>query len=489
MIKLEELSASELGFLVNEGKIKPKEVVKYFEERILKRNESINAYVYTKFEEAYEVAFKQEKLLKEGKKLGPFAGVPYALKDFLPNKIGWTNSHGGVKCLVALDEFNSAFNEAMEKAGGIPLGKTNAPSYGFRGTTDNKMYGPTSTPFNLKYNAGGSSGGSAAAVADGLALIAEGGDAGGSIRIPANYCNLYGFKAGIGTIPNIVRPDGFGTTHPYCFNGGLTKTVLDAAILLNYMKGYNPFDPFSNNNDIDYVKEMNKDISKMKIAYTTDFGIFEVEESLKNQFLKALDNFKKLDVTIEEVKFNFKHSAMDMANAWCYGITVDCAIELNLAKDKGIDLLNDHKDDFPQEFIYWKNKCDELGIMDLYNFNLVRTDVLDEFERVFSNYDFIISPVTCLSGILNQNDNNTKGPTKINGFDVEPLIGWTQTFLANFTGHPAASIPGGIGDENIPFGIQIISKKHHEGDLLALSRAYECKNPWRHLYNIALERK
>lgn len=243
MIKLEELSASELGFLVNEGKIKPKEVVKYFEERILKRNESINAYVYTKFEEAYEVAFKQEKLLKEGKKLGPFAGVPYALKDFLPNKIGWTNSHGGVKCLVALDEFNSAFNEAMEKAGGIPLGKTNAPSYGFRGTTDNKMYGPTSTPFNLKYNAGGSSGGSAAAVADGLALIAEGGDAGGSIRIPASYCNLYGFKAGIGTIPNIVRPDGFGTTHPYCFNGGLTKTVLDAAILLNYMKGYNPFDP------------------------------------------------------------------------------------------------------------------------------------------------------------------------------------------------------------------------------------------------------
>lgn len=120
------------------------------------------------------------------------------------------------------------------------------------------------------------------------------------------------------------------------------------------MKGYNPFDPFSNNNDIDYVKEMNKDISKMKIAYTTDFGIFEVEESLKNQFLKALDNFKKLDVTIEEVKFNFKHSAMDMANAWCYGITVDCAIELNLAKDKGIDLLNDHKDDFPKNLFIGK---------------------------------------------------------------------------------------------------------------------------------------
>ena len=280
MIKLEELSASELGFLVNEGKIKPKEVVKYFEERILKRNESINAYVYTKFEEAYEVAFKQEKLLKEGKKLGPFAGVPYALKDFLPNKIGWTNSHGGVKCLVALDEFNSAFNEAMEKAGGIPLGKTNAPSYGFRGTTDNKMYGPTSTPFNLKYNAGGSSGGSAAAVADGLALIAEGGDAGGSIRIPASYCNLYGFKAGIGTIPNIVRPDGFGTTHPYCFNGGLTKTVLDAAILLNYMKGYNPFDPFSNNNDIDYVKEMNKDIEVNAIVPKV------VTEKVKNRLLE-----------------------------------------------------------------------------------------------------------------------------------------------------------------------------------------------------------
>ena len=488
-MKLEELSASELGCLVNEGHIKPTEVVKYFEKRIKERNKSINAYVYTKLEEAYEYAKLQDKMLYDGKKLGPFAGVPYALKDFLPNKIGWTNSHGGVNCLVCTDIANSVFYEAMHQAGGIPLGKTNAPSYGFRGTTDNKMYGPTSTPFNLKYNAGGSSGGSAAAVADGLCLIAEGGDAGGSIRIPASYCNLFGFKAGIGTIPNIVRPDAFSTTHPYCFNGGLTKTVLDAAILLNYMQGYNPLDPNSFECRVDYVKEMDKEISKFKIAYTADFGIFALDDLSKKQFLASLNHFKKLGIELSEVKFDFKHSAYDMANAWCYGITIDCAIELNLLKNKGTDLLNDHKDDFPEEFIYWKNKCDKLGIMDLYDFNLVRTDVLDEFERVFSNYDFIISPVTCVSGISNQNDKNTKGPSKINGVDVEPLIGWTQTFLANFTGHPAASIPAGINEEKVPFGIQIISRKHHEGDLLALCRQYEKINPWRQNYKLALERK
>ena len=487
MIKLEELSASELGTLVNEGKIKPTEVVKYFEKRIKERNESINAYVYTKFDEAYMLAKRQEELLASGHNLGPFAGVPYALKDFLPNKIGWLSSHGGVKCLVALDTINSSFNEAMERAGGIALGKTNAPSYGFRGTTDNKMFGPTSTPFNPLYNAGGSSGGSAAAVCDGLALIAEGGDAGGSIRIPASYCNLFGFKAGIGTIPNLVRPDAYSTSHPYCFNGGLTKTVLDSAILLNYMKGFNPLDPNSYFDQTDYVKEMYKDVSKMKIAYTADFGIFELEPSVKKQFLDTIDRFKNLGLEISEHKFNFKHSALKMANAWCYGITIDCAIELNLLKENGIDLLKDHKCDFPDEFIYWKNKCDQLGIMDLYEFNLIRTDVLDEFEEVFKNFDFILSPISSIPAILN--DENTKGPTSINGHEVEPLIGWTQTFLANFTGHPAASIPAGLDKYGVPFGLQLISRKHNEADLFAISRAYEEKYPWHQFYKIALERK
>ena len=102
--KLELYSASELGQLVNERKIKPSEVIEYFKNRILERNPSINAFVYTKFDEAMELALKQDQMLLEGKYIGPFAGVPFGLKDFLPNKPGWSSSHGGVCCLVNIDE-------------------------------------------------------------------------------------------------------------------------------------------------------------------------------------------------------------------------------------------------------------------------------------------------------------------------------------------------------------------------------------------------
>ena len=181
---LEALSAAELGREIGTGHITPTEVIEHFVRRIEARNPSLNAFVYTKFEYALAEAKKLEARLARGEEIGPFAGVPFALKDFLPSKTGWTNSHGGVRSLIREDPFDSEFCRAMEAAGGIAVGKTNAPAFAFRGTCDNKLYGPTSTPFDTRYNSGGSSGGSAAAVADGLVPIAEGSDGGGSIRCP-----------------------------------------------------------------------------------------------------------------------------------------------------------------------------------------------------------------------------------------------------------------------------------------------------------------
>lgn len=489
MLDLSRMSASEIGSLVNKKILKPSDVIKYFINRINERNSSINAFVDTDFKYALDKAYELDKEQEMGKYLGPFAGVPFAMKDFLPSKPGFKSTHGGVKCLISIDEYYSGFTKAMEELGGIAIGKTNAPSYGFRGVTDNKMFGPTKNPFNLEYNPGGSSGGSAAAVADSLVPIAEGGDAGGSIRIPASFTNLYGFKAGIGTIPSVNRPDAFSASHPYCFGGGVTKSVEDAAILLSKMSYYDPKDPLSRPQNKDYCSEMKKDVSHLKIAYTKDFDLFNLDNNIKKSFDEAISKIKAMGFICDEVHFNFKHTANEMADAWCMGITIDPTIELNNMKKNGMDLLRDHSDDFPEEFIYWKDKCDNITIDDLYNFNLVRTDVLDNLEEIFKDYDFIISPVSCIYGIKNMDDRNTKGPSEINGVKIEPLIGWTETFLVNFSGHPAASIPAGIGLDNIPFGIQAISRKYEEDKLLALSYAIEKKYPWNKLYDIALERE
>ena len=487
-MKLELLSASELGELVNAKKIKPTEVIKYFIDRINARNASVNAFTYTMFDYALEKAKEYDVRIEKGEYLGAFAAVPFGLKDFLPSKKGWTSSHGGVKCMITTDEENSVFCSAMESLGGIAIGKTNAPSFGFSCTTFNKMYGITKSPFNSEYNSGGSSGGSAVAVADGMLLIAEGGDAGGSIRVPASFNNLFGFKAGVGTIPSVTRPDAFSASHPYCFGGGLTKTVKDAAILLEAMSKYDSLDPLSRPKTQNFAKDYKQDVSGKKIAYTVDFDIFSVEKSVKDKFLKEMENLKSLGFDVTPVHFDFKYTALELARFWCMGRTVDPAIELNLLKQNGVDLLKNNKDDFPEEFVYWKERCDELTIMDLYDFNLARTNVLDEFERVFKDYDYILSPTTAVHGIKNDVVFKTKGPDVIEGAKVDALVGWCETYLANFSGHPAASIPFGTID-GIPFGVQAITKKFRDLDLLSFASKIEDLKPWRDDYSLALDRE
>lgn len=489
-MKLEYLSALEIGELVNNKKITPKEVLDYFINRIESRNKSINAFVYTKYDYAYKEAEKLQKRLDRGEYCGVFAGVPFALKDFLPSKKGWTHSFGGVKCMETVDECSSLFCQIMEENGGIAIGKVNAPAYGFRGVTDNLMYGATSTPFNTEYNAGGSSGGSASAVADGLVPIAEGGDAGGSIRVPASCNNLVGFVAGFGSIPMVNRPDAYSATHPYCVEGGLVKTIDDAIMLYKLMAKYNPLDPYNNmilRNPIDFDKELKRD-KLLKIAYTLDFDIFEVEEDVKNKVLEAIFNFKKLGYEVDLVHFNFKHTANELSEEWCKGITIDCAIELNHLKEKGIDYLKTNKIDFPNEFIHYKELCDKLTIEDLYKFNLARTDVLDNFEKVFESYDLIASPIMCTKHIKNEEKGKTKGPKTINGKPVESLVGWCETFLVNFVSYPAISIPIGLID-NLPIGMQLIGKKFNEAIVLKAAKDYEKKFPWMDNFNIAFNRK
>lgn len=483
---LESLSAAEIGKLVNDRIIAPSTVVKYFSERIKKFNPQINAFVYTKIDEALEQAKILENRLKNGENLGPFAGVPFALKDFLPSKKGWTHSHGGVKSLIKQDEYDSMFCKAMEEAGGIAIGKTNSPAYGFRGLCDNKLYGPTCNPFNIKYNSGGSSGGSAAAVAGGLIPIAEGGDAGGSIRIPAAWCNCYGYKASIGTIPSVCRPDAWAATHPFCFNGGLTKTVEDAAILLNHMAKYDPRDPFSRYlGDVDFTKEMNKSIKGLKIAFTPDFDIFSVDKEVADKVFEAAKKLEQAGAKVDLVHFNIKYTAKEIAEAWCKSICLDTAIELELDKQNGFDIIKDHRDELPEEFIYWNEKVANSNMIDYYKINLIRTNLLDAQQDIFDNYDIIISPTTACLPVLNSDDKNTLGPAKINNVDVEQLIGFTETFIFNFTGNPAASIPVGLSKNKLPIGMQIVGKRFNDSDVLAVSKTFENICPWRDNYKLS----
>src|SRR5713101_2633653 len=239
------VSAAELASRIRRREISPVELMRATIERIERRNSSLNAFVYLDPDQAMDRARAAEAAVTSGATLGPLHGVPAAMKDLFDFKPGWPSTFGGVRALrdQVIDAY-CPYAERMERAGAILVGKTNSPVMGLRGIADNYLFGPTRNPFDLTRNAGGSSGGSAAAVADGLVPFAEGTDAGGSIRIPAAWCNLVGFKASFGRNPVVIRPNAFGGSMPFMGEGPISRTVEDAALAQSVLAAYDPRDPF-----------------------------------------------------------------------------------------------------------------------------------------------------------------------------------------------------------------------------------------------------
>ena len=276
--ELAYMSAAELALRIRRRQLSPVEVVDAFLARIEARNPSINAFVYFGFEDARQRAKEAEQALMSGAALGPLHGVPAAIKDLFDFKPGWVSTFGGVRALKNnVVDFYCAFAERIEKAGAILVGKTNSPVMGFRGTCDNYLFGPSRNPFNPAKNSGGSSGGSAAAVADGMLPLAEGTDGGGSIRIPASWCGVYGYKQSFGRVPFVARPNAFAGAAPFLFEGPITRTVEDAALALTAVAGYDPRDPHSIDEQVDFTAATRRSIRGWKIAYSPNFDVFPMD--------------------------------------------------------------------------------------------------------------------------------------------------------------------------------------------------------------------
>ena len=232
------LSASEVARRIRSKQQSPVEVMEQTIARIEARNPSLNALIFTDFEGARAEARKAEDAVMRGDPLPPLHGVPAAIKDLFDFKPGWPTTYGGVRALKDnIAQFYCIFAERIERGGAVLVGKTNAPVMGLRGITDNYLFGATSNPFDTSRNPGGSSGGSAAAVADGLLSVAEGTDAGGSIRSPAAWCGVFGYKASFGRVPVVMRPNAFAGDLPFVFEGPITRTVEDAALVLFVVVG------------------------------------------------------------------------------------------------------------------------------------------------------------------------------------------------------------------------------------------------------------
>lgn len=483
-------SAGELAEAIRRKTVSPVELLEDTIELIEARNPSLNAVIYKGYDDARAAAKEAERKVMAGENLGPLHGVPIAIKDLFDFKPGWPATFGGIRALKDFSiPLRCAFAERMEDRGGaVIVGKTNSPVMGFRGLCDNYLFGPSCNPFDTTRNTGGSSGGSAAAVADGILPLAEGTDGGGSIRIPAAWCGVFGYKASFGRVPIFARPNAFAMDTPFIFEGPITRNVRDAALAMSALAGYDARDPYALDETVDFMGATERSIEGMTIGYSPDFDVFPVEPEVAEVVEAALKGFEEAGATVKRVKLGITRSQRELSDLWCRLIMPLNITGLLGMKAQGIDLLDEHRDDLPPEYLYWIDACKDMTAVEFFNDQAIRSEIYDAVQSAFDQCDILVTPTLACSPVRNADDGNTLGPERVAGEEVDRLIGWCLTYPLNFTGNPAASIPAGLTAEGLPVGMQIIGRRYADLDVFAASAAFERARPWQQSYDICRSR-
>jgi amidase/aspartyl-tRNA(Asn)/glutamyl-tRNA(Gln) amidotransferase subunit A len=477
-------SAVDLAAAMAERRVSPVEVMEATLRNVEVREPSLNAIVFRGFEEAMESARSAEEALARGEEGGPLLGVPVLMKDLFDFKPGWPATFGGIRAMAdfSIDGY-CVWAERMEAAGAIIIGKGNSPALGFRGACDNYLFGPTRNPFDTTRNSGGSSGGSAAVVADGLVPIAEGTDGGGSIRIPAAWCGVVGYQPSAGRVPSFLRPNAFSGVSPFVYEGPITRTVEDAALAMSALAGPHPGDPFCALDEPDFLGALDRGIEGWTIAYSPDLGVYPVQPEVAAVVEEAVRAFEEAGARVVEVDIDIDLDQRELADLWCRLIMPLSLDAFSNLAEGGIDILGEHRSDLPPEFLRWADHVASMSAMEYFDDNSRRTKVYDALQTVLGAHEILVSPTLACMPVENLRTGETRGPTIIAGVEVDPLIGWCMTYFTNFTGHPAVSLPAGLSDD-LPVGIQLIGRRQADVDVFAAAAAFERVRPWEASYRI-----
>jgi amidase/aspartyl-tRNA(Asn)/glutamyl-tRNA(Gln) amidotransferase subunit A len=471
--------ATEISLQLRSGAISAAEVTRAAINRIERINPPVNAVVTTAFEEALSAAARADRLASRNQWLGPLHGVPVLIKDLFDFRAGMRNTFGCRATANFVPDQTMAHIARIEAAGAVVLGKTNTPEFGHKGTTDNRLFGPTRCPFDLSRNAGGSSGGSAAAVATGMVPLAQGSDAGGSIRIPAAWCGIVGFKPSFGRIPNTGAPNAFCSHTPFVHAGPLARTVRDAALMAQVMSGPHDDDPFSLPDDgMDLLSALEHDARKLRLAYSRDLGVFAVEPAVAHVVDECITDLRLSGLKIDEIDARLPLDQDELAALWLREVGVLYLEMFDNMATGGLELLTDCSEDIPQPIHTMVESARRASALDVRRDELLRTRVWRSIQEIFSRYDGLLTPTVGALPVPNANNGGTTGPKSINGQPVEPCIGWCLTHPFNFTGHPAASVPAGLSANQLPVGLQVVGRRCMDENVISIVRHVEQVRPW-----------
>jgi len=469
--EIQRLSGIEQARLIHEGAISPVDTVDAALSRIEELNPELNAFCVVAEEQAKDAASDAKRAVENDETLGPLHGVPVGIKDLITTE-GIRTTFGSRMYEEFVPDRDSVVVERIKEAGGIVLGKTNVPEFGYQGITDNPIYGLTRNPWDTDRTPGGSSGGSGAAVATGMVPLALGSDGGGSVRIPSSFCGLCGLKGSYGRVPVFPEhrdpemPGGSGWESVEHI-GPMTRTVEDAALLMEVIAGPHHMDRHSLPDDgtayLGSVDDPN--VSGLRVAYSQDWGWAAVDPEVRELTAEAAQTFETLGCTVDEADPGFD----DPVDAFTATVANDTdLVELRAANDRGelseevlIDILETEWS--AEEFTEAKKARQALNI---------------SMRRFMEDYDLLLTPTLAVPPF----DVDSPGPTTIDGREV-PLFHWLSfTYPINLTGQPAATVPAGWTDDGLPVGLQIIGPHLGDESVLEASAAYESATPWQERY-------
>ena len=467
---LQEITIAGISSDIKRGEVSPVELTDRYLKRIHELNPSLNAYMTMTDEQAMSDAKKAEDEIRGGMYRGPLHGIPFAIKDNLA--LRGVRTTAGSKILVDwVPDFDATVVEKFREAGAILLGKTNMHEWAGGGTTMNPFYGTTCNPWDRKRISGGSSGGSAAAVAGHLCLTSVGTDNAGSVRNPASLCGVIGLKATYGRVSRfggVAGTGGFSTDH----FGIFTKTVEDAALVLQTIAGHDPRDPLSSGEPVpDYAKEIGEGLGGLTAGLIKGYFDQPTVSEVREAFARAVELFEALGVKVREIEI--PHMDLVPAVQTCTSRTENVAAHVSHLKNSPRD--------YSPSMLYRHVTSLMIPAATYLTAQRVRRVLCKEFDEALRQVDFFLTPTLpfpaptqeeCRRGFMEADGKriNLEGPGG--------NLGTRFTMPFNITGLPTLSLLCGFTYTGLPIGMQIACPSFQEGRMFRVAHAYERKAGW-----------
>ncbi|PTM42787.1 amidase family protein [Bosea sp. 124] len=454
------LSATDLKSLFRRRELSPVEVANAVLDRIGAIDPPLNAMTMVTHEIALKAAGAAEEAYAGKRPPRLLEGIPLTIKDMHPTA-GLRTSQGSWATVDWVPDTDAPVISRLYEAGGVTVGKTTVPEFGWKGVSQSPVSGITHNPWRRGYNAGASSAGAAVAAASGFGPLHLGSDGGGSVRMPAHFCGVYGLKPTYGRIPYWPVPNNDYATHM----GPLTRTVADSALMLEAMAGPHPWDHTSCEAQPEpYAQMLAADLKGKRIAFSPDLGHARVDPEVAELTAKAVKAFEDLGATVELVTPGWGPLGPELARFfWKAGYLA-----------RGATYLPQWRDRMDPGLVAMLDEAKSITGEEYHLMRLRKLAYVEQIHRFFQNWDLLLTPAVSTPAF----------PAHLLQPPSWPQHPWDWLMWAEFSypfnlsGNPAASIPCGFTTDGLPVGLQIVGPRFDDLGVLQASAGFETVRPW-----------